>query len=87
MGNPRPNFFVYLLQCRDKSLYCGYTSNLKERVRLHNEGKASKYARARRPVKLVYFEEKKSRQAAMKREAEIKKMNAREKQVLAFGKL
>jgi putative endonuclease len=75
-------FFVYLLQCCDKSLYCGYTNDLKARLKLHREGKASKYTRARLPAKLVYFEEKGSRAEAMKREAEIKAMARKEKQAL-----
>jgi len=79
MDLPQPNFFVYLLECRDKSLYCGYTNDLKARVRLHNEGKAAKYTKPRRPVKLAYFEEKESKSEAMKREAWIKKMPRQEK--------
>ncbi|MEK6902195.1 MAG: GIY-YIG nuclease family protein, partial [archaeon] len=38
-------FVVYLLRCRDRSLYCGYTHDLPSRLRLHREGKASKYTR------------------------------------------
>ncbi len=74
MDRSQPNFFVYLLECRDKSLYCGYTNDLEARVRLHNEGKAAKYTKPRRPVRLAYFEIKESKSQAMKREAEIKKM-------------
>ncbi len=46
-------FYVYVLKCKDGSLYTGYTDNLRIRLRLHNEGKASKYTRSRLPIELV----------------------------------
>ncbi len=67
-------FFVYLVECRDKSYYCGWTKDLEVRVRAHNRGRGSSYTRARRPVKLVYFERKKSLGAALRREAGIKSL-------------
>ena len=79
-------FFVYLLECSNESLYCGYTNDLKARVELHNQGKASKYVRARLPAKLVFFEECSSRKKALKREAEIKKMKRKEKLGLVLRK-
>ncbi len=44
---------VYLLECSDKSLYCGVTKDLDARVEKHNLGTASKYTRSRRPVTCV----------------------------------
>ena len=76
-------FYVYLLECKDKSLYCGWTNNLKARLRAHNEGKASKYTRPRLPAKLVFFEKAKTKSLALKREAEIKKLLRKEKLRLA----
>ncbi|MBN2067113.1 MAG: GIY-YIG nuclease family protein [Candidatus Diapherotrites archaeon] len=72
-------FSVYLLQCRGKSLYCGYAKDIKARLELHKKGKASRYTRSRLPVKLVFVQRKKTRKEAMKREAEIKKMPRKEK--------
>ena len=72
-------FFVYLLQCRDKSLYCGWTNNLSARVKAHNLGKASKYTKPRRPVKLVFYEELESKSASLKREFEIKSFSREQK--------
>ena len=72
-------FFVYLLECSDKSLYCGYAAELNARVELHNKGRASKYTKSRLPAKLVFIEKKKSKSKAMKREAEIKKMARQQK--------
>jgi len=71
--------YTYLLKCADGTLYCGWTSCLEERVRVHNEGKGAKYTRPRRPVELVYFECFETRQEAMRREAAIKKLSRLEK--------
>jgi len=74
--------YTYLLQCADESLYCGWTNHLQERVRAHNEGRGAKYTRSRRPVKLVYYETFATKQEAMHREWEIKKMTRAEKKRL-----
>ena len=65
---------VYLLRCRDGSLYCGMTGDLVKRVAVHNSGKGAKYTRSRLPVELVYSEPAKSKSAALKREAHIKRL-------------
>lgn len=46
--------YVYILQCSDGTYYIGYTNRIEQRVKLHNEGKGTKYTRGRTPVKLVY---------------------------------
>ena len=77
--------FVYLLRCADDTLYCGYTTDVAERVKTHNgETKkiGAKYTRGRRPVVLVYQESFKTRSEAMKREAEIKKLSREEKDII-----
>jgi len=65
-------WFVYIIECRDNSLYTGISNNLKNRIEAHNKGKGSKFTRWRFPVKLVYQEKCVTRSAALKREAEIK---------------
>ena len=65
-------FYVYLLQCRDNSLYCGSTSNLKNRIGEHNSGEAAIWTKMRCPVRLVYFENHTSLISARKREKQIK---------------
>ena len=72
-------FFVYLLQCGDDSLYCGYAKNVDARVALHRAGRASKYTRSRLPVKVVHVESFPSQRAAMCREAEIKMFSRKKK--------
>jgi len=75
-------FFVYLVECRGGSLYCGWTNDLEKRIEAHNSGKGAKYTRRRRPVRLVFVEECKSKSEAMKLENRIKSLTRREKEAL-----
>lgn len=50
------NNYVYIVRCRDQTLYTGWTNQLEKRIEAHNAGKCAKYTKARRPVELVYFE-------------------------------
>ena len=71
--------YVYILRCRDGTFYCGWTTDLTERIVAHNSGKGAKYTRSRRPVELVYYEEYESKHEAMSREWHIKRMTREEK--------
>jgi len=71
--------FVYIVKCSDNTLYTGYTTELKRRIKEHNNGQGAKYTRGRTPVELVYYEKKESKSLAMKREYEIKQLNRNEK--------
>ena len=71
--------YTYILECKDGTYYTGWTNNLEKRMKEHNEGKGAKYTKARRPVKLVYFETFESKIDAMKREYAIKQMKRSEK--------
>ena len=73
---------TYILECRDKSLYTGWTNNIEKRLKEHNEGKGAKYTRGRRPVKLVYLEIFDTKEEAMRREFFIKRMGRKEKEEL-----
>ena len=78
--------YVYILECSDKTLYTGYTNDIKKRVETHNSGKGAKYTRVRLPVKLMYFEEFDDKESAMKREWYIKhKMKHSDKMKLIEG--
>ena len=79
---PKPGWLVYLLRCRDGSLYTGITNDLPKRLKAHAAGKASRYTRSRLPVRLAYTEPQPSRSAALKREAAIKKLSRRQKDLL-----
>lgn len=71
--------YVYIIRCKDNSLYTGWTNNLEKRFKAHCEGKGAKYTKGRGPLKLVYFEEYETKQEAMKREYFIKRMPRKEK--------
>jgi putative endonuclease len=76
-------YYLYILECADKTLYTGITTDLKRRVVEHNGAKlSSKYTSARRPVNLVYSQKFKNRSAASKEEARIKKMKKSDKLAL-----
>lgn len=82
MVKKKLNYYVYMLECSDHSLYTGYSPYLEKRIALHQEGKAAKYTRSRRPVKLVHFWTFTSKSQALQVEAFIKKRKRTEK--LAF---
>jgi putative endonuclease len=73
---------VYLLRCRDGSLYTGITNDLSSRLERHNAGTASAYTRARGPVRLVYQEPQRDRSAALRREAALRRLSRVEKLAL-----
>ena len=78
-------FFVYLLECSDKSIYCGSTFNLKNRLKEHMSGEAAVWTNMRRPIKLVYFETYNSLVLARRREKQIKGWTAEKKKKLING--
>lgn len=78
--------YVYILECADKTLYTGWTMNLEHRLKVHNQGKASKYTRARLPVKLVYAEKFSNKIKAQKREYQIKQLSREDKLKLIGSK-
>lgn len=75
-------WYLYILRCKDDTLYTGITTDVDKRLEAHRSGKGAKYTRGRGPLELVYREICGSHSDALKREAEIKKLNRREKQQL-----
>lgn len=73
---------IYILRCKDDTLYTGITKDIKRREKQHNAGKGSKYTQSRRPVKVVYKETKMGRANALVREAEIKHYSKEKKEQL-----
>ena len=71
-----------MLLCADGTYYTGWTNQIRKRIRAHNSGKGAKYTKGRGPLKLVYLEISDTKEAAMKREAAIKKLTRREKEAL-----
>jgi putative endonuclease len=83
----RTCYFVYIVKCKDKSLYTGITNNLTKRLRQHNGeivGGAF-YTKNKRPVKLVFTEEHFTHLSAARREIVIKKMTKEKKLKLIKG--
>ncbi len=76
---------VYMLRCRDGSLYTGITNDLPKRLLRHRAGTASAYTRARRPVRLVFQERHPDRSAALRREAAVRRLSRVEKLTLVRG--
>lgn len=78
-------WYVYIVRCRDDSLYTGIARDVGQRIAQHNSGAGAAYTRARRPVTLVHLEPAADRGTALRREAAIKRLPAAAKRVLAGG--
>jgi putative endonuclease len=65
-------YFVYIIECKDKSLYTGITNNLERRFHQHKSGTGGHYTSPKQVSKIVYTEEHPDRSSALKRETEIK---------------
>ena len=74
--------FVYMLRCKDGSLYTGWTNDLEHRLAMHNSGRGAKYTRGRGPLELVYSEELPDKETALRRECAIKKLRREQKLAL-----
>ncbi len=75
-------WYVYILRCRDDTLYTGITDDVPRRLDVHNSGKGAKYTRGRGPVTLCYQEQQESYSAALKREYAIKQLPRQDKLAL-----
>ena len=75
-------WYLYILRCRDGSLYTGITTDVDKRFEAHCTGKGAKYTRGRGPLELVYREECGDHSAALKREIEVKKLQRQKKEAL-----
>ncbi|MFD2628074.1 GIY-YIG nuclease family protein [Oceanobacillus kapialis] len=73
---------VYILKCKDDTLYTGYTNNFNKRLQMHEDGKGAKYTRGRGPFEVVYMEHFPSKELAMQKEYQIKQLPRRRKLAL-----
>ena len=73
------SWYVYIIECKDAKLYTGITNNLERRIREHNCGNGCRFTKYRTPVKLLYAEDYPTRQEALRREAQIKRLERGEK--------
>jgi len=80
-------WFVYIARCSDGSLYIGRTTDLKRRLREHNQGIGSLFTKNKKPIKLVYVERHKTLSEAFKREFQIKGWKREKKEnLIKYGK-
>jgi len=79
-GGPMP--YTYIVQCADGSFYTGWTTDLENRLQVHNDGKGARYTRSRRPVRLVYLEVHPNRSEAQRREATVRRLRRDQKEAL-----
>ncbi len=73
------NYYVYILETIDNTLYCGYTDDVEKRFKMHLEGKGAKYTRSHKPVKIVYQKAFSTKSEAQKEEFRIKHLTRKEK--------
>ncbi len=73
------NHYVYILKCKDDTLYTGYTTNINRRMKMHEQGKGAKYTRGRAPFELQFQFCCASKSEALQLEAKIKKFSKRQK--------
>jgi len=81
-------YYVYIVECADRSLYVGCTNDLAKRIKQHNESKwGAHYTKLRRPVTLKFSEEFNALKDARHRESEIKGWRREKKfNLIKFGK-
>jgi len=72
-------FYVYIVECKDGTLYTGWTVDIEKRLTAHNRGKGAKYTRSRFPVVLKYLEQVASKPEAFQREYSIKQLTREQK--------
>jgi len=90
MLRPDPYFshimwYVYIIRCKDGTLYTGATTDINRRIREHNKRKGARYTRPRSPVKLMFSQRIANRSKALKREIEIKSFTRKRKLKLIKG--
>ncbi len=78
-------YYIYLLECSDMSIYCGSTCNLKKRLQRHLLGDAAYWTKIRLPIQLIYYEVYESLLLARRREKQIKGWNTSKKVKLIMG--
>lgn len=75
-------WFVYILQCKDKSYYIGSTNNIERRLKDHLRGSGGKYTISHKAERIVYKEELPNKSEALKREHQLKKWSRAKKEHL-----
>ncbi len=79
MRKNKSDYFIYLIECGDGSIYTGITTDVQRRFKEHNLGKGGAYTQAKKVKNILYIEKLKTRSKALKREFEIKSLNRNQK--------
>ena len=79
------SWYIYVVKCKDTSLYTGITTDIPRRLKAHNAKKGAFYTKNKLPVELVYQEAMPNQSEARKREAAIKRLTRKEKLELLKG--
>ena len=75
----KKQWVVYILECKDGTLYTGITDDFDRRFAAHSAGKGAKYTRGRGPLTLRYLEKCEDHSHALKREFAIKQLSKMQK--------
>ena len=84
---PSSRAFVYIVRCRDGTLYIGMARDISQRLAMHDAGKGAKYTRSRGPVKLLWQEGPMTVSRALRREHQLKQLTRPQKNALIAGDL
>ena len=82
---PPQTYFVYIFRCADESSYVGYTTNLEDRIKVHNDGRGAAWTARRRPVHLAFHEPHANEEIAISRERQLKRWSHDKKIALVNG--
>ena len=77
------SWFLYIIECRTGELYVGIAQDVGKRIEEHNKGRACRYTKYRKPVRLVHFEPCGDYVTARRREREVKRFSKAQKLALA----
>jgi putative endonuclease len=77
-----PDWYVYIVRCRDGSLYTGIATDVERRIVDHLANKGAKYLRGRGPLKLVFKKQVGKKERALKLERKVKRLAKQEKEAL-----
>jgi len=75
-------YLVYILRCKDGTLYTGITNNLENRMLAHRNGTGAKYTRAHKPDRILFVKKYRNKSSALKAEIKIKKLPRTKKLIL-----
>ncbi len=81
-AKPAKKWRLYVLLCKDGTLYCGITNDLKRRIAQHEAGKGARYTRGRGPLKLLRSWPQPNHSAALKAEFAFKRLSRQAKNAL-----